>query len=608
MLAAALVAAAAERAPGQCGGQPCAGLWAGEAKMLLVSDANPILPDFGFDLGIEGRLVQNYFVQAGAANWAYLATTSAAAVANYTLDSFTGVWATATAPLGYGETNLATVISPTNTVSTFLRKSFVISNATNYDLVTIRLQYDDGAVLYLNGSQIARQNMPTLFSVNTPALSALDGSNEALYVTLTTPATLLREGTNVVAVEIHQVQPTNSDMRFDLEMYATFKNEAALTLLPVQSADWRYLATGASLSGTNWSTLAYSETGWATNGVAPLGYGNGGDDVTVLPAGPSTSRWVTASFRRKFLVGSLAQQSHLDFLLRRDDGAVVYVNGAEVFRSNLPDGPIDSLTEPVAPVGPDTEANYNVTRVNLQDLNLVAGTNQVAVEVHQHRNELGSSFANLATPVAEPFDVRLLIHVDSNGTARFLKEVTQMWKDGTYAPAGGGQVVNTPGHFVLVTDDAKLANFSGIALRDGRKVGRRMSTIGFDFPSNHLDMVGTLSPDGQLSFTNRIEPNFRTNPYRHKFHPDHDNLDARYENFVEEAFDITRVITLDFQTNYPPSPFPGSVTNESPAAWGFSEIGGVYNEKLTGLHKNEIEVIGSFSLKRVTVVDKLNDE
>jgi hypothetical protein len=608
ILAAALLAAVAERAQGQCGGQPCAGLWVGDASMQLVSDANPILPDFGFDLGIEGRLVQSYFVRAGDTNWAYLATTSASAVANFMLDSFTGVWAFATAPLGYGETNLATTISPTNTVATFLRKTFVISNATNYDLVTIRLQYDDGAVLYLNGSQIARQNMPTLFSVGTPALSARDGSNEATYVTLTTPATLLREGTNVVAVEVHQVQPTNSDMRFDLEMYATFKNEEALTLLPVQSGGWRYLA-GSSLSGTNWSTLGYSEAGWETNGVAPLGYGNGGDDVTVIPAGPSTNRWVTAYFRRPFVVGSLAQQSHIDFLLRRDDGAVVYVNGAEVFRSNLPDGPINSLTEPLAAVGPDTEQNYNVTRVNLQSLNLVAGTNQVAVEVHQHRNELGSTFANLATPVGEPFDVRILVHVDSNGTARFLKEVTQMWKDGTYAPAGGGgQVVSTPGHFVLVTDDAKLADFSGIALRDGRKVGRRMSTIGFDFPSNHLDMAGTFSPSGQLTFTNRIEPNFRTNPYRHKFHPDHDNLDARYENFSEEAFDITRVITLDFQTNYPPSPFPGSMTNESPAAWGFSEIGGVYNETITGLHKNPIEVIGSFSLKRVTVVDKLNDE
>ena len=48
LLAAALVATAAERAMGQCGGQPCSGLWVGEATMQLVSDANPILPDLGF--------------------------------------------------------------------------------------------------------------------------------------------------------------------------------------------------------------------------------------------------------------------------------------------------------------------------------------------------------------------------------------------------------------------------------------------------------------------------------------------------------------------------------------------------------------------------------
>jgi len=71
--------------------------------------------------------------------------------------------------------------------------------------------------------------------------------------------------------------------------------------------------------------------------------------------------------------------------------------------------------------------------------------------------------------------MRLILHVDSSGQARLLKEVVQMWRDGTYTNNSQGmQVLDKPGTYVLLTRDALLGEFKGSVLRDGTMVGRRI--------------------------------------------------------------------------------------------------------------------------------------
>jgi hypothetical protein len=55
------------------------------------------------------------------------------------------------------------------------------------------------------------------------ALTAVGGTNESFYfpVSVDLPAGLLREGRNVLAVELHQNDPTSSDAGFDLGLTAT---------------------------------------------------------------------------------------------------------------------------------------------------------------------------------------------------------------------------------------------------------------------------------------------------------------------------------------------------------------------------------------------------
>jgi hypothetical protein len=66
----------------------------------------------------------------------------------------------------------------------------------------------------------------------------------------------------------------------------------------------------------------------------------------------------------------------------RDDGAVVYINGVEVARSNMPTGPITRTT--LASAAVDGVAETTANDAVIADFSmLVAGTNVVAVEVRE---------------------------------------------------------------------------------------------------------------------------------------------------------------------------------------------------------------------------------
>ena len=206
------------------------------------------------------------------------------------------------------------------------------------------------------------------------------------------------------------------------------------------------------------------------------------------------------------------------------------------------------------------------------------------------------------TPVANHFSLRLLVHVDASGVARLLKEVVQLWQNGTTTnDVNGTPVQETPGRFVLVTDERLFPNFSGSTLIDGTSVGRRISTIGFDFDaiggSNMLPLSGVFGGGNTLAGTFAIGPSFPTNPFRHKFHPDHNNLAVDLTP-SKEVYSITRQISLQF-SNAPP---PGVTAID----YGYRVQAGTYNETVIGLNKTPILCQGLFQLTRISDVAVLN--
>src|SRR5262249_21537534 len=117
----------------------------------------------------------------------------------------------------------------------------------------------------------------------------------------------------------------------------------AATILIPKGAGWRFLDDGSN-QGTDWKEISYNDDAWGF-GHAELGFGDAVDgrpEVTQLRPGidPDTPT-ITFYFRRFFYVADVASYTNAFVGLLRDDGGVVYINGVEVFRSGMPDGPID---------------------------------------------------------------------------------------------------------------------------------------------------------------------------------------------------------------------------------------------------------------------------
>jgi regulation of enolase protein 1 (concanavalin A-like superfamily) len=136
-------------------------------------------------------------------------------------------WKSGAAQLGYGDGDEATVVSfgPNSNakfITTYFRKSFTVADASAVKSLALRYLRDDGAVIYLNGTEITRDNMPSgTISFATTASDRVTSDDESAFHSATIDPALLRTGTNVIAVEIHQSEADSSDISFDLELKAT---------------------------------------------------------------------------------------------------------------------------------------------------------------------------------------------------------------------------------------------------------------------------------------------------------------------------------------------------------------------------------------------------
>ena len=143
-------------------------------------------------------------------------------------------WSEGQAELGYGDRDEKTIVSygsdsGNKFITTYFRKTFTVENTEGIQGLKINLKYDDGAVVYINGIEAIRVNLPkTEISFTTKALNAVSGSGETAFSTFIIDKTLLQTGQNTIAVEIHQNDPGSSDISFDLEMTATIKNNGEL--------------------------------------------------------------------------------------------------------------------------------------------------------------------------------------------------------------------------------------------------------------------------------------------------------------------------------------------------------------------------------------------
>jgi len=160
---------------------------------------------------------------------------------------------------------------------------------------------------------------------------------------------------------------------------------AGITVLPAAPAviiapgsTWKYFDTGMDL-GTAWRGPGFDPSAWP-EGPARLGFGNDGEVTTVA----SNRQWTTY-FRREFYIPDPTLLLSLAGRLSRDDAAVIYLNGAEIWRdTNMPSGVITNQTPARRALGGTSETGWLTLELQGSPLNLLApGWNLLAAEVHQ---------------------------------------------------------------------------------------------------------------------------------------------------------------------------------------------------------------------------------
>ena len=148
----------------------------------------------------------------------------------YATNYSTNDWSNGRAPLGFTMAGVVTEISYGGNSSnkyptSYYRKSFTLADkpASN-DVFTLNYGVDDGFVLYVNGTEVERFNMPS-GNVNFNTYSTTYADKVPFDGSISIPARLLNRGNNVIAVEVHNCSAGSSDIYWDAQLSGTISSQ-----------------------------------------------------------------------------------------------------------------------------------------------------------------------------------------------------------------------------------------------------------------------------------------------------------------------------------------------------------------------------------------------
>jgi len=292
----------------------------------------------------------------------------------------------------------------------YFRTEFTIADAAELAAILtaeVGLRADDGAIVYINGVEVVRDGF-TNGEVTSDSVADDATVNETAYDTFAINQATLTIGTNTIAVEVHQSSATSSDLSFDMDLRFIDALDNTTTKIR-RGATWGYMDDGgASLGDTSSNvvagTLGYDATNWKhpdfddsswSSGEGELGYGDtpltvGGNPretfTTELLFGDDPgNKFVTTYFRRQFMTTQAAidAATGAQFSARIDDGAIVYLNGVEIWRANMPAEDPDLVDGTTFANGAIAGDGATASVVGFDKSLLLDGTNTIAVELHQ---------------------------------------------------------------------------------------------------------------------------------------------------------------------------------------------------------------------------------
>ncbi len=132
-----------------------------------------------------------------------------------TLNNPLGNWTSTNGNFGYGRNQNTTI---KHAVTNYFLKTVSIAKPALYSTFDFSLCYDDAAVIYVNGVEVKRLNMPAgTINYNTTAVN----TNFSIWESFSIPSSYFNEGENIIAVEVHQIAANSNTCFFDMRLSAT---------------------------------------------------------------------------------------------------------------------------------------------------------------------------------------------------------------------------------------------------------------------------------------------------------------------------------------------------------------------------------------------------
>jgi hypothetical protein len=209
---------------------------------------------------------------------------------------------------------------------------------------------------------------------------------------------------------------------------------------------------------------------------------------------------------------------------------------------------------------------------------------EVAVSAVSSTTAAAARSTSKSQATAQAFPLSFLMHVDTAGKGRLLRQ------------AFVGRLVAS-GNPLGITVIERLIQGAAVSdvkpLRFFAPIMPRRSPI--------VETTGSAISGAEMNWSLVHGYTDPSNPFVHAFHPDHDNMDAKFTTPLAEgieSYTVTRNCTLSF-TSTPPD-------NSSIPGWGTTLLGGIYTEVMFGVNKTPITLGGMFTMRRISEISTID--
>ena len=152
---------------------------------------------------------------------------------------------------------------PSGVLTQYYLRHVTVADPSSMTQLTLRLKRDDGAAVYINGTEVARDNLPAgTLTAGTYSSQWVSGADGVVWHELTIPGTALVAGDNVIAAEVHQDSHSDNHSVFDLELSAAGAVAPVVTISSPANGGFASVPTTISgLCSTAAGTVTVNLTG-----------------------------------------------------------------------------------------------------------------------------------------------------------------------------------------------------------------------------------------------------------------------------------------------------------------------------------------------------------